>query len=189
MDREPPASVSPAVSPRICRRPRTAGAHPADSPLEPWFQETHGAMGRGAPPVRAVRAVRAVHPRALRPGGARDDGCAGGGGPLLSSRHTRVGARALSPRARDRHSRQLRSAAPRRAHYWRVLTSVARLLESWGNTMRDAVRNTDRCKGRRAPTQDPSTPSPSPVAIPARCGGRWATWPRLASSTTTSCAR
>ena len=28
---------------------------------------------------------------------------------------------------------------------------------SWGNTMRDAVRNKERWKGRRAPTQDPST--------------------------------
>ena len=36
----------------------------------------------------------------------------------------------------------------------RILGSV---LGSWGNTMRDAVRNEERWKRRRTPTQDPST--------------------------------
>ena len=31
------------------------------------------------------------------------------------------------------------------------------VLGSWGNTMRNAVRNKERCNGRRTPTQDPST--------------------------------
>ena len=47
------------------------------------------------------------------------------------------------------------------------------VLGSWGETMRDAVRNTESWKGRRTPTQDPSTDVPEVcAAVRARAGAR-----------------
>ena len=37
------------------------------------------------------------------------------------------------------------------------LAPFASVLGSWGKTMREAVRNKERCQGRRTPTRDPST--------------------------------
>ena len=38
-----------------------------------------------------------------------------------------------------------------------VMVRVVLVLGSWGKTMREAFRNKERWKGRRASTQDPST--------------------------------
>ena len=42
------------------------------------------------------------------------------------------------------------------------------VLGSWGKATRDAVRNKVRWKGRRAPTQDPSTDVPPCAPLAAR---------------------
>ena len=41
-----------------------------------------------------------------------------------------------------------------------VRRTAALVLGSWGNTIRDAVRNTEKRKGRCTPTQDPSANHP-----------------------------
>ena len=47
-------------------------------------------------------------------------------------------------------------------------TPFARVLGSWGNTTRGAVSNKERWKGRRTPTQDPSTHNTRGRARPAQ---------------------
>ena len=57
-----------------------------------------------------------------------------------------------------------------RMHYEFLLHPewCAQVLGSWGNTTRDAVRDKERRKGRRTPTQDPSThtqPKPASCSV------------------------
>ena len=62
---------------------------------------------------------------------------------------------------------------PRTSHGRRPSWPVARpVLGYWGNTMRDAVRNMERWKRRRAPTQDPSTDRVQTMAIGSTCERR-----------------
>ena len=76
-----------------------------------------------------------------------------------------AGAAACEPRAAEARRHERAGAGGRTQQVERaekeVLPSESRrkgsVLGSWVKPMRDAVRNKERCQGRRTPTQDPST--------------------------------